>query len=443
VYGVTTGFGADSHRRVAPDRAAELQRDLITYHLNGTGPATPDEVVRATLLIRANCLARGHSGVRPEVIERLLEHLRRDLLPVVPQRGSVGASGDLIPLSYVAAALIGAGEHGLPPLELEPKEGLALINGTSFTAGYAAIVLPRLARLAAFAEVCTALAVQALGGDPDHYAAFLHEHKPHPGQVASAAHLRHLLRGASYERDARPPAGRPVQDPYSLRCTPHVVGVLRDTLEWADRWVETEINSANDNPLFEVTTGLAHAGGNFYAGHLAQAMDSVKLAAANVADLLDRQLQLLVDPRYSNGLPGNLVPPAGPDDRLVGHGFKAMQIACSAITAEALTAAAPASVHSRSTEAHNQDKVSMGPIAARDAYRVVTLLEEVTAIHLLAACQAADLRGPELLSPATRPAYEAVRRRVTPLTRDRRLDHDIRAVLALVRTTEPTVATGG
>ncbi|HEX6343901.1 aromatic amino acid ammonia-lyase [Umezawaea sp.] len=465
LYGVTTGFGDSSARQISAVKTAELQRNLVRYHLNGTGPRSSPEVVRATLLIRANCLARGHSGVRPALVARLLALLENDVLPIIPERGSVGASGDLVPLCYLASTVIGEGdvrfrgrdvpavdalaECGLEPFVLEAKEGLALINGTSFMSAFAALAVESAKEVAAVADLCTALGAQVLLGNQGHYDRFIHEQKPHPGQLTSADNIRVLLDGSGLSRtygevltsDPMPiGAGfhhldHAVQDRYSLRCAPAVTGVLRDLVEWAEKWVTIEINSTNDNPLFDAADNAVRSGGNFYGGHIGQAMDGLKLAVANVADLLDRQLALVVDEKFNNGMPANLVLPFAEDDWRAGlhHGFKGMQIAASSLTAEALKLTAPASAFSRSTEAHNQDKVSMGTIAARDARTVLELAEQVAAIHLLALCQAADLRGPELLSPATRPAFDLVREHVPMVDADRRMDADIHTVVSLIR----------
>jgi histidine ammonia-lyase/phenylalanine ammonia-lyase len=297
--------------------------------------------------------------------------------------------------------------------------------------------------------VCTALAVEALRGNRSHFDAVIHAQKPHPGQVASAARIRALLAGSRLTRshtqvlrdnpalDGQPyqRLDHPIQDRYSVRCAPHVTGVLHDTLDWVDRWVTTESNSTNDNPIFDVATQAVYNGGNFYGGHVGQAMDALKVAVASVGDLLDRQLALVVDEKFNHGLPANLTSRLHPDDPEVGlhHGFKGMQIACSALTAEALKSSAPATVFSRSTEAHNQDKVSMGTIAARDARTVVELVGTVVAIHLAALCQAADLRGADRLGVGTGAAYRAVRARVPFLDADRRMDADVVDLVDLVR----------
>jgi phenylalanine ammonia-lyase len=466
IYGVTTGFGDSCIRQVDSARASALQRNLVLYHLNGVGPIAADDVTRATMLIRANCLAAGASGVRVRVVEALLERLERDLLPLIPERGSLGASGDLVPLSYLAASLIGEGEvrqggrvrparealgdESISPLVFEGKEGLALINGTSFATAFATLGVWDAQQLARVADLCTAMTTEVLEGNASHFHPFVHEHKPHPGQQASAHMIRELLAGSQLATTYREILARrehlngrgfvtlqhPIQDKYSLRCAPHVIGVLRDTLDWAGRWVEVEANSANDNPLFDPDAGEVHNGGNFYAGHIGQAMDSLKVAVANVADLLDRQLELIVDEKFNAGLTPNLIARTILETEEAGlhHGFKGMQIACSAITAEALKNAAPATVFSRSTEAHNQDKVSLGTIAARDARTIIELTQSVAAIHLLALCQALDLRGPHRAAPAVRRAYDAIRQQVPFVERDRPMDEDVRTVVGIIRT---------
>ncbi|MET8542011.1 aromatic amino acid ammonia-lyase [Kitasatospora sp. NPDC004799] len=465
LYGITTGFGDSVAHQISADRAAALQRNLVTYHLNGTGPTAAPEVARAVQLIRANCLGRGPSAIRPAVVDTLLRHLAADILPLIPERGSLGASGDLVPLCYLAHALLGEGEvlhrgrvrpaaealaeEGIEPVVLSAKEGLALINGTSFTSAFAVLAAHDAAELAAAADIATALAVEALHGNASHFHPFLHLQKPHSGQLASAATIRALLDSSELATDYRGILDRQerlgdrgflthehrIQDPYSLRCAPHVTGVLRDTLDWVRPWLETEVNSSTDNPLFDTEEGLLHHGGNFYAGHVGQAMDSLKTAVANTADLLDRQLALVVDPKFSRGLPPNLIAPAADTDAHAGlhHGFKGMQIAASALTAEALKTAAPASLFSRSTEAHNQDKVSMGTIAARDARTVVELTRDVTAIHLLAVAQAVDLRGLRKASPTLQKVHGLIREHAPFTDRDRRMDGDVAAVAGLVR----------
>jgi len=450
---------------VAAHKAAALQRNLISYHLVGSGPQAPAEVVRATMLVRANCLARGSSGVRSRVVGLLLDCLAQDILPLIPERGSVGASGDLIPLCYLAALLVGEGDavHAgtrvparqalaaarLEPLELEPKEALALINGTAFSCGFAVLATSDAGRLADVAELCTALAAEVLLGNRGPFHPAIHLRKPHPGQVRSAERTAALLDGSrlcrDYEEVVRANGdldGRTwrrldhaIQDRYSLRCAPHVIGVLRDTLTWVDRWLETEINSSNDNPLFDVDEDRLHSGGNFYGGHVGLAMDALRTAVASMGDLLDRQLACVVDEKFNAGLPAGLVPPPSPDSSQAGlhHGFKGVQIACSALIAEALGLSVPATSFSRSTEAHNQDKVSMATIAARGARTVNGLVFDAAALHLAALCQAADLRGAGLLAPGTRAVYDFVRGHVGFVAVDRRLDGEVATLAEALR----------
>ncbi|TMC16441.1 MAG: aromatic amino acid lyase [Chloroflexi bacterium] len=465
IYGVTTGFGDSCKRQISSVKAPLLQKNLIHFLMNGTGTIAPKDIARATMLIRANCLARGHSAVHPETIRRLLLYLDYDIIPLIPVRGSVGASGDLVPHSYLAAALIGEGEVwykdeirsacdvlaeiGLEPLTLEAKEGLALLNGTSFMSAFACLACWDAMELGILADVCTAMASEALRGNRGHFAAFIHEQKPHKGQITSAHLIAQLLQASQLSLDSQQILNRepdrqhrnyqeldhPVQDKYSIRCAPQITGVLYDTLDWVQKWVEIEVNSSNDNPLFDAEQRCVHNGGNFYGGHIVQAMDALKVAVANIADLLDRQLELIVDEKFNNGLSPNLIRPVQESDFEAGlhHGFKGMQLACSAMTAEALKMSGPMSIFSRSTEAHNQDKVSMGSIAAREACAIVELVQNVTAIHLIALCQALELRGSEKMSPRTFTIYELVRSRVPFVERDRRMDRDIEQVVELVR----------
>ncbi len=464
IYGVTTGLGDSAHRQVSSGKAAKLQQNLLRFLGCGTGPITPADHVRVVMLLRANCLAKGNSGVRPELLEQLLELLNHDVIPVIPERGSCGASGDLVPLSYVARALMGDtrvafdGQTreasdvlrllGLEPLVPEAKEGLALTNGTSFMTAFACLAVGAARELADLTDLLTAMASESLRGNRGHFNAFLFDQaKPHPGMIESARRIRELLAHSQLVIDSDKAVSRGlngghfieherrVQDRYSIRCTPHVNGVLRDLLSWVEEWVTTEINSSDDNPLFNVDGHRAESGGNFYGGHMGQAMDSLKVALANVCDLLDRQLELIVDEKFNDGLTPNLIPRFDPADPEAGlhHGFKGMQLCCSAMTAEAMKLCNPATIHSRSTECHNQDKVSMGSIAARDARTIVELAQNIAAIHLIACCQALELRGEDRCSPGTRAAFELVRERVVFLDGDRAMDQDIAAAVELIR----------
>ncbi len=443
VYGITTGFGEACLNEVSLRDGELLARNLFRYHHCGTGRRFDDAETRAILVVRLAALARGYSAVRPRVLEALTALLVHDILPRIPEEGSVGASGDLTPLAYVAAVIAGEGEvsfrgeetnaaealrlAALTPLVLEPRETLAIMNGTSVMTAIAALGCLRARSIARTAAALTALAVEALHGDVAQYDDRVFAAKPHPGQRAAARWIREALGPEVVPRgkEAR------LQDRYSLRCAPHVIGVLADVLPLARRFIEVEINSANDNPIVDPDSGDVLRSGNFYGGHVAQAADMLKTCVANVADLLDRQLALLCNPVTSNGLPRDLVRGEGAA-AAIHHGFKAMQITASALTAEALKLTMPASAFSRSTESHNQDKVSMGTIAARDLRRVVELTETVTAIHLLAACQALDLRGGPR-GGAAAVLHAAVRRLAPPLDADRPMDRDIASVLSALR----------
>jgi histidine ammonia-lyase len=294
----------------------------------------------------------------------------------------------------------------------------------------------------------TAMASEAMLGNRGHFNEFLFDQaKPHPGMITSARHIRELLADSQLATDSDELFGggldgagfreldRQVQDKYSIRCAPHVIGPLRDVLDWVGQWIAVEINSSDDNPLFNVGGGRVESGGNFYGGHIGQAMDSLKVALANLCDLIDRQLELVVDEKFNRGLTANLIPrfePAHPEAGL-HHGFKGMQLCASAMTAEAMHLCAPTTIHSRSTEAHNQDKVSMGTIAARDARSILELAQNIAAIHLIACCQALELRGAERASPRTRAAFSFVREHVRFLDRDRYLDADIATTVGLIQ----------
>ncbi len=444
LYGVTTGYGDSWTVNVTPDLVEELPLHLTRYHGCGLGEHLAPDAVLATLACRLNSLALGYSGVRLELLERLVLLINRRLLPLIPAEGSVGASGDLTPLSYVAAVLVGEREvlHdgtprpaadawkelGIAPLTLGPKEALAIMNGTSVMTGLACLAFRRADVLARLASRLTALAVVALKGNRGHFDPELFRLKPHAGQNEVAAWIHADL--AREDADAIR-----LQDRYSLRCAPHVIGVLRDALGWMRRDLENELNSANDNPLIDPDSGRVLHGGHFYGGHIAFAMDALKTAVANVADLMDRQMALLVDARYSHGLPQNLSGAEGPRSA-INHGFKAVQIGTSAWAAEALKGTMPASVFSRSTECHNQDKVSMGTIAARDCLRVLELTEQVAAALTLAVCQGVALRVRRGESTLAQPLAEfcaVVAAESAFVDEDRALEGDLRRVAARIR----------
>ncbi|PLT25377.1 histidine ammonia-lyase [Pseudoalteromonas sp. MelDa3] len=402
IYGVTTGYGDSVTVAVPLDLVDELPLHLTRFHGCGLGDVFNKVQGRAILATRLTSLSQGYSGISWEMLHLLKDYLNNDIVPVIPQEGSVGASGDLTPLSYVAGAMVGERdvfykdqvrnsaevmkEVGLEPLTLRPKEGLAVMNGTAVMTALACLAFDRANYLAKLASRITALSSLALKGNSHHFDEILFSVKPHPGQQQIARWIRDDLNHHDHPRNADR-----LQDRYSIRCAPHVIGVLQDSLPFFRHMIENELNSANDNPIIDGQGEHVLHGGHFYGGHIAMAMDSMKTAVANLADLADRQIASLVDTKYNNGLPSNLSDSA-PERRYINHGFKAVQIGCSAYTAEALKLTMPASVFSRSTECHNQDKVSMGTIASRDCLRILQLTEQVLASTLLASIQGVRLR---------------------------------------------------
>ncbi|MDA7084878.1 aromatic amino acid ammonia-lyase [Pseudomonas sp. SA3-5] len=446
IYGVTTGYGDSCVVAVPLHQVEALPRHLYTFHGCGLGQLLDEASTRAVLAARLQSLCQGVSGVRVELLDRLRAFLEHDVLPLIPEEGSVGASGDLTPLSYVAATLSGErevlfqgerrsaaevhAELGWTPLVLRPKEALALMNGTAVMTALACLAFSRAEYLLKLATRITALNVVALEGNPEHFDERLFAAKPHPGQMQVAAWLRQDL-----AIDAPTAPLHRLQDRYSLRCAPHVLGVMADSLGLLRQFIETELNSANDNPLIDAEAERVLHGGHFYGGHIAFAMDSLKNLVGNVADLLDRQLALLVDTRYNHGLPSNLSG-APAVTAMINHGFKAVQIGASAWTAEALKNTMPASVFSRSTECHNQDKVSMGTIAARDALRSLELTEQVAAAALLAANQGVWLRlrdGKNDLPPPVAAMREQLAADFPPVIEDRALEGELRLCLQRIR----------
>jgi histidine ammonia-lyase len=459
VYGVTTGFGALATTFVPPERARELQERLLLSHAAGVGDPLPTQVVRAMLLLRANTLALGHSGCRPELIERLCAMLELGIHPVVPSQGSVGASGDLAPLAHLALPIIGHGEvevsghrmpaaealraHGLPPLVLEPKEGLALLNGTQLMTAIGALVLAAADRLVRTASVAAAIATEALRGTDVAFSAAYQSTRPHPGQVRTAAELRWLLRDSELQRSHHGDAHR-VQDPYSIRCVPQVHGAVRDALEHLRGVLDIEMNSATDNPLVfpeggEVPAdalatgrGLVISGGNFHGEPIALALDFAKLAIAELGSISERRVALLLDPRLNDGLPAFLGSASGLDS-----GLMILQYTAAALASESKVLAHPASADSIPTSANQEDHVSMGSIAARHALRVLEHSEHILAIELICAAQGLDLRL-EML-PGIRPgvgvaeALARVRAVIPRLEHDREPGPDLEAALGVVR----------
>jgi histidine ammonia-lyase len=483
VYGITTGFGDLATTFIPPADARQLQENLLVSHAVGVGPALPRDVVRAMLLLRANTLALGHSGCRPLVVDRLLRFLELGIHPVVPAQGSVGASGDLAPLAHLALPLIGRGEvelgghvmpallalreEGLDPLILEAKEGLALLNGTQLMSGIGALLLADADRLARTASVAAAQSVEALLGTDVAYAAAYQLARPHPGQVAVAGELRHLLRDSGLMSHHHASSHK-VQDPYSLRCVPQVHGAVRDALDHLRRVLDVEMNAATDNPLVFPQGGVADAdvaatggglvisGGNFHGEPIALALDFAKLALAELGAISERRIALLLDHRLNGGLPPFLASASG-----LNSGMMMLQYTAAALASENKVLVHPASADSIPTSANQEDHVSMGATAARHARDVLDNVERVLAIELLVGAQALDLRRAALAgaaaasvggapAPSAAPgssrvgeapapgrgvaeAHRRIRAVVAPLDADREMGDDIAAATRLVR----------
>ncbi|ADI30457.1 HAL/PAL/TAL family ammonia-lyase [Methylotenera versatilis] len=446
VYGINTGYG-DSCNVVIPEHLVfKLPRNLYTYHGCGLGQFLSNSQVRAVMVVRLASLCKGFSGIRPLLLRQIIAFLNEGIAPLIPSEGSVGASGDLTPLSYLAAALCGEREviykhqrmdaqyalrlSCLAPLQLQPKEALALMNGTSVMTALACEAYTRANYLKELTTRITSMASYALDGNANHFDAFLFTLKPHSGQENIASWIREDLVLPEKSNSGR------IQDRYSIRCAPHIIGVLADALPWIKSHIENEINSVNDNPVIDGENQKVMHGGHFYGGHIAFAMDSLKNLIANLADMMDRQMALLVDTRYNNGLPANLSADSGPD-AAVSHGLKALQISVSAWTAEALKLTMPASVFSRSTECHNQDKVSMGTIASRDCLRILQLTEQVAAGMLVAVYQGVSLR---LQMPQHAPLHPRLHMMIDDLSKilvlvfeDRALQSELEDLLNAIR----------
>ncbi len=449
IYGVTTGYGDSCTVAIPPQLVEELPLHLTRFHGCGLGKILTHEQARAVLATRLCSLSQGVSGVSHDLLNQIVTLINHDISPRIPEEGSVGASGDLTPLSYLAAALVGEreviyqgeerataevyAELGIQPIKLRPKEGLALMNGTSVMTALACLAYKRAEYLAQLSTKITAMVSVAMHGKDCHCDEALFAVKPRPGQQQIAAWLRDDLKA-----DKPPRNSDRLQDRYSLRCAPHVIGVVQDSLPWLRQMIENELNSANDNPIIDGDNERVLHGGHFYGGHIAMAMDTLKTGIANLADLLDRQMAQLMDYKFNNGLPFNLSGAEG-ERKPINHGFKAVQIGISAWTAEALKHTMPASVFSRSTECHNQDKVSMGTIAARDWLRVLELTEQVAAAALLAATQGIEIRrrrgelDENHMSDRLKAICSSVLNEVEFVTEDRPLERDLRQFIAHIQ----------
>ena len=439
VYGITTGFGALSDVAISRAQGKQLQKNILMSHAAGVGNPLADDIVRCVLLLMINSKAKGYSGLRPKTLDTLLNMLNKKVIPVVPEQGSVGASGDLAPLAHLSLVLIGRGKAryqgrtlsgaqalkkvGIAPVELAEGEGLALVNGTQVMTAIGALTLHRSIQLAKVLDIAAAMSLEVLLGSNKQFHKRIHHLRPHPGQIDSAANMRRITDGSeiiSSHKDC----GR-VQDAYSLRCVPQVHGASRDTLAHVKRVIETEMNSATENPLV-FPNGQVMSGGNFHGQPVALAMDFLTIALAEFANIAERRVERMVNPMLS-GLPSFLIEEGG-----VNSGFMIVQYTAAALVSENKVLAHPASVDSIPTSASKEDHVSMGTIAARKAGQVLENVKQVAAIELLCAAQALDLFTNLKPGKGSLAAYKMIRRHVKPVKRDRELASDIATVATLI-----------
>ena len=442
VYGVNTGFGVNGNRMIPSEKLGELQSNLVSYLLCGSGELLPLEVSRGILLARLVSLSKGYSGVSMEMLEKMKTLYMEDCLPVVPSRGSLGASGDLIPLAYLADNLRGNGfvwwkgervtamevfkSKNIEPYSLKTKEALALLNGTSAMVSVANYLLQHASFLLDFSVKSTALLTLVLKGRTEAFSHFVNSQaKSHPGQAKASDEIRRLLDSEEYENLSylssfeSKDLSHPIQDRYSLRCAPQVLGPFVELLWKCDEWFESELNSASDNPLIDEEGRLFH-GGNFYGGYLAQGIDNIKLFIAHLADLMDRQMMLIFDPAVTQHLPKNLS--IGDS---ASHGLKGLHQSMSAIASEVISMSNPVSIYSRSSESHNQDKVSLGMSCGTSAMRMLDPIYEMCSLYSIVLGQGLDLMKIKLKSNDLNEFHERTRKWVPFVDRDQRLDQSI------------------
>ncbi len=441
VYGLTTGFGKFSTVTIPPENISELQLNLIRSHATSIGPAYSVDQTRAIMLLRANVLAKGFSGIRLATLQTLVDMLNKGVHPVVPMRGSVGASGDLSPLSHLALPLIGEGEAefqggiysgaeamrraGIQPAQLQAKEGLALNNGTQVMTALGVLSLLEAERLCQQADINAAASIDALQGTPAAFAELVHALRPHPGQLASAANLRNLLEGSQL-RESHRGCGN-VQDAYSLRCTPQVHGAVRDALAYVRSVLAIELNSATDNPLIFPDAEQVISGGNFHGEPLAIALDTLAIALSELASISERRMEQLLNPALNRGLNPFLAKRPGIDS-----GYMIVQLTAASLVSENKVLAHPASVDSIPTSANQEDHVSMGSVSANKLLQVLENVRAVLAIELLTGMQALDLRGIPSSPPLER-VKELFRQKVPMLQEDRTAYPDVDASVELLR----------
>jgi histidine ammonia-lyase len=443
VYGINTGFGKLSDVRIERDKLAELQLNLVRSHSCGVGKPLSIAESRAMLLLRANVLAAGFSGARPVVVDTLLAMLESGVTPVIPEKGSVGASGDLAPLAHLALAALGEGEAfykderlpgaealkraGIAPLQLEAKEGLALLNGTQAMGAVGGLALHRARHLVQLADVAGAMSLEALKGTPVAFDERIHAARPHPGQVEVARHLRELLEGSEIRKSHLENDPR-IQDAYSLRCMPQVHGAVRDALAHARAIVERETGSATDNPLVFAESGDVLSGGNFHGAPLALAFDYAAIAMTDLISITERRIDRLVNPDANEDLPSFLTNEAG-----TASGFMMLQVTAVALLSEAKILAHPASVDNVPTDGGKEDHVSMGMTAATKLRSIVETAELAIAIELITAAQGLGFREPLLPGKGVKRAYDVVRSHVAQLESDRSMSGDIERIARAIR----------
>jgi histidine ammonia-lyase len=448
-YGINTGFGRFVSESIPEELTEELQLRLLRSHACGVGEPYPGEIVRAAMVLRANTLAKGNSGARIETVELLLVCLERGVIPSVPSRGSVGASGDLAPLAHLALPLVGEGQAhyegelltgaealnaaGLEPTKLAAKEGLSLINGTQFMAAYGVLGLVRARRLAKVADLACALSLEALQGSRTSFLPQIHRLRPLRGQSDSAANVLRLLEGSAINEAHR--WCDKVQDAYSLRCAPQVHGASRDLLDYIEGTVAVEINAATDNPLVLVEDELLVSNGNFHGQPLAFALDALSMACSELANISERRIERLVNPNLSDGLPAFLTTDGG-----LNSGFMIPQYVAAALVSENKSLCHPASVDSIPTSAGQEDHVSMGNASALKAWQVIANSERALAIELLAGAQAVEFLAPLTPGPGVRATHDFVRSLSPRLGDDRSLSADIEAVARAIGTGELVAA---
>lgn len=446
VYGINTGFGKLADVRIAPSQIEALQLNLVRSHACGVGRPLSDSETRAMMLLRANVLALGFSGCRVEIVTALLAMLERGVLPRIPEKGSVGASGDLAPLAHLALAMIGEGvawfqgawmdsakalaAAGLKPVRLHAKEGLALLNGTQAMAAVGGLALLRAERVTALADLAGAMTLEALRGTPVPFDERIQAARPHPGQQASAAHLRRLVEGSEI-RESHLQNDPRVQDAYSLRCIPQVHGAVRTALRHAREALEIESGSATDNPLVFPESGEILSGGNFHGAPLAIAFDSAAIALTTLMSIAERRIDRLVNPDLNEGLPPFLSPQAG-----ISSGFMIAQVSAASLLNEARVLAHPASVDNVPTSGGKEDHVSMGMTAALKLRQIVENSENILAIELLTAAEGLDFRAPLRSSNSIESALGVIRTLAPRVTEDRPLGPDIERIAEAIRAGE-------